>query len=147
MFFFFLMIRRPPRSTRTDTLFPYTTLFRSRDGAADQKLTFGHSSLAQQCHQNTRFPRTKWSNHRSFLPNLHGEIHVLHHNVIFVFIRLCERDGSLLCPGSSVGLQCVLQPCDGSLCAGLFGQQELSNTASSFLRFSNVLDSQIGRAS
>src|SRR3546814_19928621 len=25
----FLMIRRPPRSTRTDTLFPYTTLFRS----------------------------------------------------------------------------------------------------------------------
>src|SRR3546814_16670324 len=28
--FFFLLIRRPPRSTRTDTLFPYTTLFRSR---------------------------------------------------------------------------------------------------------------------
>src|SRR3546814_9801407 len=31
--FFFLMIRRQPRSTRTDTLFPYTTLFRS-DAAA-----------------------------------------------------------------------------------------------------------------
>src|SRR3546814_2201338 len=30
--FFFLMIRRPPRSTRTDTLFPYTTLFRSTSG-------------------------------------------------------------------------------------------------------------------
>src|SRR3546814_8178020 len=30
---FFLMKRRPPRSTRTDTLFPYTTLFRS-DGVA-----------------------------------------------------------------------------------------------------------------
>src|SRR3546814_12934412 len=29
LFFFFLMIRRPPRSTRTDTLVPYTTLFRS----------------------------------------------------------------------------------------------------------------------
>src|SRR3546814_4213516 len=29
VFFFFLMRRRPPRSTRTDTLFPYTTLFRS----------------------------------------------------------------------------------------------------------------------
>src|SRR3546814_6673391 len=28
-FCFFLMIRRPPRSTRTDTLFPYTALFRS----------------------------------------------------------------------------------------------------------------------
>src|SRR3546814_5357508 len=32
--FFFLMRRRPPRSTRTDTLFPYTTLFRSIRGAA-----------------------------------------------------------------------------------------------------------------
>src|SRR3546814_16977496 len=29
VYFFFLMKRRPPRSTRTDTLFPYTTLFRS----------------------------------------------------------------------------------------------------------------------
>src|SRR3546814_16511000 len=29
MFVFCLMLRRPPRSTRTDTLFPYTTLFRS----------------------------------------------------------------------------------------------------------------------
>src|SRR3546814_17179284 len=36
---FFLMIRRPPRSTRTDTLFPYTTLFRSAAlGAADGQL-------------------------------------------------------------------------------------------------------------
>src|SRR3546814_15571644 len=40
LFFFFLMIRRPPGSTRTDTLFPYTTLFRSvvvpvRDEAAE----------------------------------------------------------------------------------------------------------------
>src|SRR3546814_14135137 len=31
--FFFLMIRRPPISTRTDTLFPYTTLFRSVDSS------------------------------------------------------------------------------------------------------------------
>src|SRR3546814_2478908 len=31
--FLFLMLRRPPRSTRTDTLFPYTTLFRSDDTA------------------------------------------------------------------------------------------------------------------
>src|SRR3546814_1373419 len=33
--FFFLMIRRPPRSTRTDTLFPYTTLFRSFTGSTE----------------------------------------------------------------------------------------------------------------
>src|SRR3546814_6603839 len=32
MCFFFLRTRRPPRSTRTDTLFPYTSLFRSRRG-------------------------------------------------------------------------------------------------------------------
>src|SRR3546814_15988142 len=33
VFFFFLMIRRPPLATRIDTLFPYTTLFRSLVGA------------------------------------------------------------------------------------------------------------------
>src|SRR3546814_10130671 len=36
--FFFLMIRRPPRATRTDTLFPYTTLFRSTREAARGRL-------------------------------------------------------------------------------------------------------------
>src|SRR3546814_15493866 len=35
MYFFFLMMRRPPRSTRTDTLFPYTTLFRSHHDHPD----------------------------------------------------------------------------------------------------------------
>src|SRR3546814_13179316 len=35
---FFLMIRRPPRSTRTDTLFPYTTLFRSPPGTGKTQL-------------------------------------------------------------------------------------------------------------
>src|SRR3546814_2008202 len=36
--FFFLMIRRPTRSTRTDTLFPYTTLFRSTNSAIKELL-------------------------------------------------------------------------------------------------------------
>src|SRR3546814_9736234 len=35
------MIRRPPRSTRTDTLFPYTTLFRSELDALRQRQRFG----------------------------------------------------------------------------------------------------------
>src|SRR3546814_2620587 len=35
------MIRRPPRSTRTDTLFPYTTLFRSGDGGGAPGLPAG----------------------------------------------------------------------------------------------------------
>src|SRR3546814_11255192 len=33
----FLMIRRPPRSTRTDTLFPYTTLFRSTERRGNER--------------------------------------------------------------------------------------------------------------
>src|SRR3546814_6795422 len=41
LLFFFLMIRRPPRSTRTDTLFPYTTLFRSRAGLREPEKPIG----------------------------------------------------------------------------------------------------------
>src|SRR3546814_20729591 len=41
--FFFLMIRRPPITTRTDTLFPYTTLFRSHSFPA-QPRRGGHSA-------------------------------------------------------------------------------------------------------
>src|SRR3546814_2458909 len=44
---FFLMIRRPPRSTRTDTLFPYTTLFRSPLGKA-ARLVAGERNLGSQ---------------------------------------------------------------------------------------------------
>src|SRR3546814_13211334 len=42
-FFFFLMLRRPPRSTLTDTLFPSTTLFRSQ---RDHARTLGGDSCA-----------------------------------------------------------------------------------------------------
>src|SRR3546814_17711685 len=41
------MIRRPPRSTRTDTLFPYTTLFRSKG----RRLTAGLACLAREQEQ------------------------------------------------------------------------------------------------
>src|SRR3546814_7969941 len=40
--FFFLMIRRPPRSTRTYTLFPYTTLFRSLGRSGPARLLSRH---------------------------------------------------------------------------------------------------------
>src|SRR3546814_7248877 len=49
--FFFLMIRRPPRSTRTDTLFPYTTLFRSHVAASRAQLP------VTAYFDNTRFER------------------------------------------------------------------------------------------
>src|SRR3546814_18414936 len=42
LYVFFLMIRRPPRSTRTYTLFPYTTLFRS---AANEASLYPESEL------------------------------------------------------------------------------------------------------
>src|SRR3546814_6837965 len=47
---FFVMIRRPPRSTRTDTLFPYTTLFRS-DGMARRQKNMA-AVLQQRIHRN-----------------------------------------------------------------------------------------------
>src|SRR3546814_10279693 len=50
LFFFFLMIRRPPRSTRTDTLFPYTTLFRSIGAGtvANRDPTAGQACLMEK---------------------------------------------------------------------------------------------------
>src|SRR3546814_17388380 len=63
--FFFLMIRRPPRSTRTDTLFPYTTLFRSQPHRQWQQVQrcavgtrTGHALIAQQ-HQHRQGNRLK----------------------------------------------------------------------------------------
>src|SRR3546814_21000254 len=63
---FFLKIRRPPRSTRTDTLFPYTTIFRSvcrcrcaihAQGRRVALLAFpGPRSMAMH---NPRFPRIR----------------------------------------------------------------------------------------
>src|SRR3546814_19788890 len=43
---FFLMIRRPPRSTRTDTLLPYTTLFRS---LVKHLADLGHHPNVERC--------------------------------------------------------------------------------------------------
>src|SRR3546814_7006955 len=48
------MIRRPPRSTRTDTLFPYTTLFRSHVEAADEVVR--HADIAEQGEDMLRDP-------------------------------------------------------------------------------------------
>src|SRR3546814_11795240 len=72
---FFLMIRRPPRSTRTDTLFPYTTLFRSHPGMAPRtpfSSTVGrgrapfeaNSTLRLQRAHSNPFSRTKQAKRR-----------------------------------------------------------------------------------
>src|SRR3546814_13373086 len=49
--FFFLMIRRPPRSTRTDTLFPYTTLFRSAKAGIDRDILLAEQMRAESEHR------------------------------------------------------------------------------------------------
>src|SRR3546814_19007805 len=54
MRFFFLMIRRPPRSTRTDTLFPYTTLFRSSAIGCGWRGLFPGMQPAPDCEQDRR---------------------------------------------------------------------------------------------
>src|SRR3546814_9803865 len=61
LYLFFLMIRRPPRSTRTDTLFPYTTLFRSPDRhtgepARDEQLVRLLSRWQAPVHANQHEP-------------------------------------------------------------------------------------------
>src|SRR3546814_14337096 len=59
LFFFLLMIRRPPRSTRTDTLFPYTTRFRS--AAAPARTKPAHATPAAPCKPWTwRWPARSW---------------------------------------------------------------------------------------
>src|SRR3546814_18434629 len=63
--FFFLMIRRPPRSTRTDTRFPYTTLFRSHRLRKDEAVRF-HAVLSRP------WARRALHSDRSVLPELEG---------------------------------------------------------------------------
>src|SRR3546814_18722826 len=48
------MIRRPPRSTRTDTLFPYTTLFRSPDQAASLNFAVGRYGVGLTARNSER---------------------------------------------------------------------------------------------
>src|SRR3546814_2604166 len=68
LFFFFLMIRRPPRSTRTDTLFPYTTLFRSDERLVVQNIRGGQEVGATKGYSRRRRGRSE--EHTSELQSL-----------------------------------------------------------------------------
>src|SRR3546814_8605740 len=59
------MIRRPPRSTRTDTLFPYTTLFRSTNRSASTSV--GRTSDIEQESREDILARSFYPNGRSIL--------------------------------------------------------------------------------
>src|SRR3546814_3296308 len=79
LFVFFLMIRRPPRSTRTDTLFPYTTLFRSQKalvhpqgnvaGVAD-RVCRGLARAGRRCQCHTATSTRRSEEHTSELQSL-----------------------------------------------------------------------------
>src|SRR3546814_18147446 len=56
LLFFFFMIRRPPRSTRTDTLFPDTTLFRSARSTTGQRNVVRRPARGWSC--------SAWWSHR-----------------------------------------------------------------------------------
>src|SRR3546814_5702829 len=72
--FFFLIIRRPPRSTRTDTLFPYTTLFRSRSSRTSPSLhnprrnACAHPPASRSASRRLEWPRSE--EHTSELQSL-----------------------------------------------------------------------------
>src|SRR3546814_9797989 len=58
------MIRRPPRSTRTDTLFPYTTLFRSPCRPGQN----GQSGADRQCIAGSNIDRGRKNDFNAYLP-------------------------------------------------------------------------------
>src|SRR3546814_11005267 len=84
------MIRRPPRSTRTDTLFPYTTLFRS----FIKKLNLGATSAENEMRDLERY----YLETDQFLKSLRGEAHLVvgrkgsGKSAIFLQLRDAERD-------------------------------------------------------
>src|SRR3546814_7072298 len=70
MCFFFLMIRRPPRTTRTDTLFPYTTLFRSSRRAYRRRRPRSHRVPHHRAAGSARCALPRSEEHTSELQSL-----------------------------------------------------------------------------
>src|SRR3546814_10277924 len=66
------MIRRPPRSTRTDTLFPYTTLFRSKI-RGDQRRKRPPSTILQHNAWPPRYPKIRSVQHVSTRDRCRGQ--------------------------------------------------------------------------
>src|SRR3546814_13199069 len=83
---FFLMIRRPPRSTRADTLFPYTTLFRSDEaGQVAVEVKAGHNVASA-------FKGVKAAIHQN-----HGLLTASRHSIEAAAFRSEERRGGKEC--------------------------------------------------
>src|SRR3546814_8935359 len=95
------MIRRPPRSTRTDTLFPYTTLFRSGElrikGRAQRQNGTGsfHRASAIQRHG-----KTKYVSGAESPGGCRGRPECLHYQGTNLHPCFLSQDASGPCPGS-----------------------------------------------
>src|SRR3546814_12429693 len=85
---FFLMIRRPPRSTRTDTLFPYTTLFRSCVG--------GGITASQRARQNRKPNRIRAESAENAEIFVHAETRRRGEDEIGGFAALLDRKSTRL---------------------------------------------------
>src|SRR3546814_18190129 len=89
---FFIMRRRPPGSTRTDTLFPYTTLFRS-----ESVITPGGVRAHGECDGDVQRRRVHYQRHRR--PRDHGRRGGSSRYDIFRWSRRSGRHGSFVSGG------------------------------------------------
>src|SRR3546814_15282475 len=111
------MIRRPPRSTRTDTLFPYTTLFRSLltrlpAGALDQQVASGPHQIGRRVFDPVESPAPQQT-HEGFLHEIGGFIganlfsEIAEQSPVPCPIECLERGGWLRSYARRVGKECV----------------------------------------
>src|SRR3546814_12114708 len=113
MLFFLLMIRRPPRSTRTDTLFPYTTLFRSPFHTPRLPLRARRRPARWLSRRNPRSRRGRGRNRPEYVPSpprrsgarfrrFSPQVHSLWHAFRGLFHRTADRKSVVV--GKSVSV-------------------------------------------
>src|SRR3546814_18465916 len=108
------MIRRPPRSTRTDTLFPYTTLFRSLGHAPSALIIADHRAIALAAHGLKAGHQCAAQLAALGLVQLQalGQFIPLRH-------RGARRAAAALPPRPAASLRCTRRPLRRPLCGGI----------------------------
>src|SRR3546814_9585196 len=98
LFVFFVMIRRPPRSKRTDTLFPYTTLFRSPKERLESALRMRPDRiLLQELRDGTAFfyLRNVNSGHPGSITTIHADSAELAFEQLALLVKESEGGADL----------------------------------------------------
>src|SRR3546814_9933378 len=106
-YIFFLMIRRPPRSTRTDTLFPYTTLFRSSLPIGDSTSDLSSEGMAKKlAHPEKKLDpsidKRRSEEHTSELQSL----------MRISYAVFCLQQKKLACTQTSITTSLLIHCCD-----------------------------------